>query len=236
MSVAISKNNDGKFRYQYTLQSLATSRRPISTWSFVAASTDESIQLSHPVWSSYADTRNKPAVAAQTALFNGPELKRESNMGKVVRWSTPTAAATVTVGNATNNFVAISDHKPGWTTAFVGGGDGIRLPHDVPLIVKAQLELLQRPEIYFAQTLAIGPKFGPGVSDQWIAADWHLGIERLVVEKRLSSDSPFVQEVLSILRTGAEAAGRISATLRSKPANGLEAQIAAALRFSLNLQ
>ena len=130
-------------------------------------------------------------------------------MGRFARWSTSLDEYPIAVGGKAAGFVVKSSFRPGWTTAYVGAGEGIHLPTAVPGPVREEISVLARPEIKNSLVLTIGPKFSPDATPQWVASDWNLGVQKLVNRGRLS-DSAYIQGLMyadgeGVLKDDAEA-------------------------------
>ena len=224
------------FRYSYAMTNQGNAKRPITNWSLVAAGDDDSLQIQHPAWRAYGSSSGppRPAVAPQAALLEGPELRRSATMGKFVTWVTSLNERPIRAGQALGSFTVISDFRPGFTTAYVGGGAGLRLPHGIPGEVLIELEYFQRPENFHTVLLTLGPKFGPDVSAQWPAADWHLGLQRLMAAGRLSADSAYVQSLLFALEQLAQADQPFAMKLIA-PLSDFEKFIDAAVRLTFDV-
>ena len=238
LSVNVTSDLSGGYRYVYSIANASRAKSPISTWALVVPGSDDSVKLSHRRWQSFADVAHKPAVAPQAGFQEGgpPELKRNVLMGKFVRWSAPADDLMIRAGRADADFTLVSDYRPGWTTAYVGGGEGLRFSQSVPAVVLKQLEELQKPENYYTYTVTFGPKYGPADTDQWIASDWSFCIEKLISRRLLNGEAPFVQNVMALLRTVSEGAVAQGLALSAAPTTPMEAEVAAGIRLSLRLK
>ncbi len=130
-------------------------------------------------------------------------------------------------------FVADSAFRPGWTNAYASAGRGIEVPFEMPAEVYRDFAILQRPENEQSIVLTIGPKFGPDVSPQWIAADWNLAVQKLVVRGGLSAQSAYVSELLEALEQLATAETPWTLQLQATPAQGMERKLHAAIMLAL---
>lgn len=224
------------YRYSYTLSNGPHARRAIWSWALVVPGEDDSTTLHHPLWrfTSPASLATNARIASQAAISGGPELRRSATRGKFARWTTTTEEHPIEPGQALAQFVADSAFRPGWTTAYASAGKGIELPFEIPPEVYKELAVLQRPENEQSFVLTIGPKFGPEDSPQWIASDWHLGIQKMVVHGSLAVESSYVRELLTALEQVATAESQaVTLTIRAKPASGIEQKVHQAISLAL---
>ena len=213
----------GDYVYVYEIENGPAAKRSIQTWAIVTAAEDDSVVLDHPRWRKGASAI--PVVAPQVALAGGPELRRNAAMGRFARWSTSLDEYPIRVGGEAAGFVVKSSFRPGWTTAYVGAGEGIHLPTAVPGPVREEISVLARPEIKNSLVLTIGPKFSPDATPQWVASDWNLGIQKLLNRGRLSRDSAYVQGLLVALAAVAAADSAIPFQVKTQPATPEEREI-----------
>ena len=210
--------------YVYEIENGSAGRRPIESWAIVTAGEDDSVVLDHPRWRKTRQVSANPVVAPQAALADGPELRRNATMGRFARWSTSLDEYPIAVGGRAAGFVVKSSFRPGWTTAYVGAGEGIRLPTATPGPVREEISVLARPEIKNSLVLTIGPKFSPDATPQWVASDWNLGVQKLVNRGRLS-DSAYVQGLLFALVAVAASDPAIPFQVKSQPGTPEEREI-----------
>ena len=215
----------GEYVYTYELENGSAGKRPIESWAVVTAGEDDSVVLDHPRWRKTRQVSANPVVAPQAALTGSLELRRNAAMGRFARWSTSLDEYPIRVGGRATGFVVKSRFRPGWTTAYVGAGEGIRLPTAaVPEAVREEISVLARPEIKNSLVLTIGPKFSPDATPQWVASDWNLGVQKLVNRGRLS-DSAYVQGLLFALVAVAASDPAIPFQVKSQPGTSEEREI-----------
>ena len=227
------------YRYSYTLSNGSHARRAIWSWALVVPGEDDSTTLHHPLWrfTSPSSLATNAKIASQAAISGGPELRRSATRGKFARWTTTTEEHPIEPGQALAEFVVDSAFRPGWTTAYASAEKGIELPFQVPSEVYKELAVLQKPENEQSFVLTIGPKFGPENSPQWIASDWLLGIQKMVVHGSLAAESRYVGELLNALEQVATAESQaVTLTIRAKPASGIEEKVHQAISFALGLE
>lgn len=214
----------GDYLYVYEIENGPAGKRPIESWAIVTAGEDDSVVLDHPTWRNSSQVSTNPVVAPQAALADGPDLRRNAAMGRFARWTTSPDEYPIPVGGKAVGFVVKSSFRPGWTTAYVGAGAGIHLPFAVPVAVREEISVLARPEIKNSLVLTIGPKFSPDATPQWVASDWHLGVQKLQNRGRLS-DSPYVQALLFALVSVAASDPAIPFQVKTQPATPQEREI-----------
>ena len=226
------------YRYSYALSNGPNARRAIWSWALVVPSEDDSTMLQHPFWrsTSPASLATNAPIAPQAAMVGGPELRRSVSLGKFARWTTSLDEHPVKPGETLSLFVADSSFRPGWTTAYASAGRGIEIPFEMPDEVYRELAILQRPENEQSIVLTIGPKFGPDVSSQWIAADWNLGVQKMIANGNLPRESAYISELLYALELVATADSQLALALRGKPAAGIEEKVHRAVSLALGTQ
>ncbi len=230
--------DDGGFNYLYRLSNKSGASRPITSWGLMSPEADRSLKLTHPTWqtSSTEGTGNSGVVSESEAVANlpGPGVKLRAFPRKLVRWTTTLDGHPVQAGASLTLFSVTSEFRPGWTTAYVGSDGGVQRPEGkIPAGVEKELNILLRPENYYSPILTIGPQFGPDVGHSWIAGNWHLGIQRMVKQGRLSPDSAYVAELLRSLAQIAQSELNLELSVSSKPAPGMEALLDKIVRMAL---
>lgn len=248
IAVSVSRNLSAEFVYDYTLRNSPTAKRPIKYLSLIVRPTDRSIRLEHPRW--YSRQRipvdpppnmPDPRISAPLAgWYDPPELSVRANMGMFLGWTSSDVAPALAPGLTLSGFRIVSAFRPGITTAYARNASALAFPRRSPGgAVDEQLLRLQRAEVNSKWTLTIGPKFdtegGPEMSDVWVAADFAYGIRRLLNHGRLSADSPFVQEALSLLQSFVDAERAYRVEFEEAPSAGLETELGSAIRLALKL-
>jgi hypothetical protein len=237
ISVTITKGAADQYLYRYQLANGNGAKQPIRYFMIVAASDDESLVLKHSEWTAYvAPTRN---VAPQAALAGVPPLKLHSNNGKYASWYKATGTALMP-GVRMDGLEATSSFLPGITTSYARQGDAPRFPGDLPTEVSDQLAPVMGLEHDSKVTATIGPKFdrtnGPSADPIWIADDYGNSIASLVESGRLQAESPFIQELNSILRAIIDTGARRAIQFKAQPATPFENEIAVAVKIALGLE
>ena len=220
VSVKMSKSPDGSVTYDYTVTNGPKGKRALRWFSIVAPSGDDTVKTSHPKW--HADPPAMPGAAPQAGLKDGPELRVAANMGRFVSWVNQTQDPLLS-GRSMSGFRLSSKFRPGVVTAYAHTGNVLATPVSLPLM---------KPEVDYRSTLTIGPKFDPRMDDAYVSSDYAFCVQRLVNAGRLSADSPFVKEALSLLNTIMEANKGMAINFSAKPANPTEAELAAALQLT----
>lgn len=203
-----SRPDSKEFVYTYRLYNGNSAMRPIRMWFLVAPIDDESLELDHPLWyyHSTESLMDLPAVAPQAALYwdvEGPELRRMSALGRWAQWSANGRDQEIHRGDDLGSFTAKSHLRPGWTTAFVAGGEYTTIPHrehGIPEQVRIELDgILQRDENTYSAVPVIGPMFRASSSVLEVAQNWIQGVRVLIEFGYISEESLFVVELLEIL-------------------------------------
>ena len=233
--VQIEQADGEQLKYSYTLTNGANGHHAIRYWSLVAQADDDSTRLSHPKWNHYVPRVPQRHCGRPSRPAFRPGPPPASKQRKFIDWTAREEADRVPPGVTAGRFEAISSLRSGWTTAYAVGGQSLRLKNTPPVDVMKQLGPLLKPESNWKTVLTIGPKFDSKVVDAWIANDWAFGIRRSIVARRLSADSPFVQETLAlldVLAPGGDAPRRV----RAEPKTVLEKEIAQSLLYSLDMR
>jgi hypothetical protein len=226
VSVAIAQDPSGAYTYDYSLRNGEWAKQAIRTWSFVGPAGDSSLSANGPDWTA---TKIPTARARQIALPSvsqlGAEVIFHSGSGN-----------DILPGSALNRFHVTSTYSPGFTTAFVRSGAAFDLPSELPTPVADQIGVLAKPDWDSQPVVILGPRFSPGSSVAAIAADFHIGITRLIRNGTLSGDSPFVKQALATLAKSVESGGIPTPgdVVKSlpKPSPGIESEIATAMQVS----
>ncbi len=218
----------GGYRYTYQIANLAGAAQPIMNWALLAAGEDDTIAIAHPVWTT---TTPDPPPARNAA--GPPQLRRSASRGKLVRW-TATADTSIPAGGSLSSFTVVSQFRPGWTNAYAAAGKGFQIPDGAPAEVRAQLAVLQKPENYYSMALTVGPKFGPQAGRRWAAADWHLGVQKMIARGILYR-TPYFSELLESLQRIVQAQDlELPLTTQAKPRPGPEARVDKLVRMALD--
>jgi hypothetical protein len=237
VSVSITNMPNGILAYRYTVVNAAGAKRPLREFGIVTATDDDSISLSHPSWSKRLAPVPAP-VGPGVERSHGPVFRVQARTGRLVSWLSETSAPIAPSGAGTG-FQITSRFLPGITPALGSSGITSALPRaDLPPEVQSQLAAVLSPEKNWAHTITIGPKFnpdeGPSKDPVWIANDFLLGLEKLVVDGQLAKDSPFIVELNSFLDSVRQGGLRIPFRVRNEPKGRLEAEIGAAARIALS--
>ena len=88
---------------------------------------------------------------------------------------------------------------------------------------------------FYTAVHTTGPKFGPGTNRNWIAGDWHLGVQIMIAADQLSAGSQCVAELLGVLSLMAGSAPEAQVPLKvGTPSKGSsEAIVDKAVRMVL---
>ena len=227
--------SEGVFIYSYHVSNGTGATRPIRRWNLVADVDDHSLRLEHPVdWISRVPTEGA-AVASQAALYehlSGPELRRREPRGLLTVWGG--LRDYIDPGEAVRDFKAISNFRPGWTTAYVSSKSvNFALPFalgEFPKAVQEEILFLKRWENSRSSLAIIGPRFGADAEREAIAANWQTGIQTMIAHGWLSKDSPYVVELQQFLNNPSLV--DMGASIGSEPTSGMEARLEKILRLA----
>ena len=216
------------FIYSYRVSNGIGATRPIRSWDLVADVADRSLRLAHPVkWNSHVGA-DRMAVAPQAALYEhlgGAELMRRGPLGDLPGWTG--SADHIDPGETVRGFTAISNFRPGWTTAYLRSkGVNFALPlwlGEFPEAVQDEILFLHQWENRLSSAAIIGPRFSADVGREAIAENWQIGIQTMVAHGWLSEDSPYVAELLQFLKNPALV--DVDASISSTPRSGLEVRL-----------
>jgi hypothetical protein len=220
---AVAKDPSGTFTYQYSVVNGPNARQRLNAFS-IAVPTLDSVQTSPDSWGTSKVTR-------QPSRLN---------------WFAKYEASTVSKGSGAVGFQTASAYKPGITFAYFTGlaiGEGLaagppKVDMELPDDVQTEMAPLGQIEFNSVARLTIGPKFRPDANRQEIAADFHLGISRLINRGELDAKSAWVVATLTQLANFLDSAANgvnVEIVIRQQPSTPLEQEIASALKLSRNL-
>ena len=227
-SIQTVEHPDGTYVYDYVVRNGPSAKQFIRRWSFTSQATD--LSAAGPGWSatripSVASRQNGQPNASPTGAIVGSQVVFYSGSGNEVQ-----------PGASVEGFRVLSRYSPGFTTAFVGSGSSFDIPSELPSVVADQIGALVTSGFDSQVVLILGPKYPPGWSPKAIAADFQVGMTRLVRSGKLSPNSRFVTEALSalgrIVQGGAVTMGDFVKSL-PEPSPGLEREIATAMQLKL---
>lgn len=227
--VNVTDQGEGKWEYQYQVSHTSDSKGSVKTWY---------LEIPRP------DSPNPTGDNKSPMPFGiNPDWKATHySIGKgqwAVRWSRWDDQATVSRGKPESDFILESDLKPGFVKAYFQSHDPVGIPKQLTPDTQERLKVLNDLNYNSRSQLTLGPKFGKEFGDRDIAADFRVGISRMIIAKQLDETSPFVQSCLQYLReqidnhdldtTGADP--RFNAV----PNTPLEQSIYDALKIALDL-
>jgi hypothetical protein len=204
VAVRITRLPNGIFLYNYSVTNARESRHPMVRWSVEVAQEDEEVTMEHPSWKTSGES---PAVLAARAgsgvglapIKKEPPLLRQPDRRRPLAWATTDRGSPLRPGAGGQGYLVRSSYRPGLTQAFFAGGPEVPIALSLPEPVMRQLDTLLSPEDTMSKNLTIGPVFAPDRTVLWRAADWHVGMQRLVWGGVVNAKSPFVVEVLQKL-------------------------------------
>ena len=229
------QETQNKFRYAYRVNNSSRAKHPITNWHLALPAFETGDGASAP-----ANWKASPMRAQASIIRTG--LGTNNATGVLLsffkddpRSVTDPFISAIHPGGALSGFEIASARKPGFTTAFVRGGQNVNLPSDLPSDLPPEVHQQAAPALAFEfnsqPVLTLGPKFDLTTPNISIVQDFHLGLQRLV-QHRLLDRSPAVQEALSKLETYLKNGGS-PLQFNEKPAPGLETEILSGMKLSL---
>ncbi|MBO0858876.1 MAG: hypothetical protein J2P21_10475 [Chloracidobacterium sp.] len=230
----IARDSDGNYRYEYQIGNGPSAKQEISYFAVAFNHSTATTVNSTGVWNGM--------IGAPPMVTNTLHIGANGKPEKLMIWmSRPGPEGSIQPGKMAASFQATSDLKPGFTTAYFAGSRPVGVDRELPTEVMDQLTPMIRPEVNSRSLLMIGPLFSDSTSKTTIAANYHVGISMLIRGgKELSSDSPFILEVLATLSDYIKSQG-VSGTANevvpnlnfsNKPAPGLETDILNAINLA----
>lgn len=196
--VRITRSPSGEFVYNYAVTNKRESTYPLVRWALAAEVDDESLTMGHPTWRRYGESTS--VIAARTGS-SAPTLPfpKGPSASRLLMWSTIDQEYPLSPGATGEGFQIRSRFSPGLTTGYFVGGPTLAFSEALPEPVMLQLAKHLGRDNEWYKGIVIGPRFAPERSVLWKAAEWHLGLQRLVYARVVSDKSPFIIEVLKTL-------------------------------------
>ena len=222
---AVAKDSSGAFTYEYSFENRGNARQRVNSFSIAVPALDVVQATAMP------DNWGASKVAIQPSRLN---------------WFAKYDGTAVSKGSAAFGFKATSTYKPGLTFAYFTGlavGEGLppgppKADFELPDAVQTEMAPIGHIEFNSVAKLTIGPKFSSTTSRGEIAADFHVGISRLVNRGDLDSQSRWVTETLTQLASFIDSTANgmnAQIAIRQQPSTPLEREISNALKLSLNV-
>ncbi len=204
----------------------------------MAPAEDDSLVLDHPIWyaSSPESLATNAVVARQAALLDYPASRRKGALGRYAGWMARAEDTRIQAGESLSAFTVVSRFRPGWTTAYVLAGGGLRLPGssaDLPDEVVAEINVLSHVENSYSVVLTVGPRFGSQAESSQIAAEWLLGLKKMIAGGELDARSRYLAALIESLQWIEQGKAETLPATASAPAEGLEARLDAIIRMAL---
>ncbi|OFW01758.1 MAG: hypothetical protein A3H94_01660 [Acidobacteria bacterium RIFCSPLOWO2_02_FULL_60_20] len=221
VSSAVSRNSEGHYVCIYEVENCLEAKRPISRW-YVAkpsrTATDPPFQASHPTW------RAGTAAALGTVVPSTGPLP-------FISWTLPRGS--IAPGTKVGGFRVISSFRPGLTTSYAIASELTSYPDEPDSDWLRDLLPLKKFGVSQKVTVAIGPRFSPETSSLLVASAFVEDVEALIQDEWLDGQSPFIQQLLSRLRSYVQTQGSSGLGVQASPHPGFETEIANAIRLSL---
>lgn len=225
----VTRQSDGTYRYSYVISNGSGARQNIENWSLIGPGPASDILQEHPRW---GQVRLNGSVVAQAALPGTPG-------GELLDWSshvTPQGLA-IRPGQSEPGFIVTSSYRPGFTTAYIQGGQPLSTNGDLPLEVADQLSPLMTMAENNRIVLTLGPRFSPEATRAEIATDYQNGLSELVKAGIIQQTSGFVARVETLLEACSvgetERCRTQKQALPGEATSGMETEITVALLLAL---
>jgi hypothetical protein len=223
ISVQVTNDAQGMYLYRYTVANQLGAKQEISAMYFSSAtlSSDDVSQ---------------------------PQSWQASKPDGQIGWLAQTAQSRIQPGSSLGGFTISSKYKPGFSLAYFQGPApaGLSTEQLPPLVLEQLKPFLQLYGNSQAE-MVIAPRYHSETTSPAIVPEFHGAVQSLIGQGKLSPDSVFIKEVMSVLRNYSNAAEEAGDTpveeftgppleIKQKPAAGLESEIYAAMKFSLDLK
>jgi hypothetical protein len=217
----------GGYKYAYTVQNGPKGKKKLQSWSISSGTGDNSLAAKHPLWTA----SSAPSAVGRPGTIR-PEVMVTFNADSKTK---------LAQGVASGGFEIVSAYRPGVTVGYAQGEVDAEIPDSLvaslPQKAKDQLLPLLAPQWDSVQVLTIGPKYARDDPKTIVAMDFYRTLQQLSITGGLKADSAFVTGGLAVLESYLRSPGSASLTPRldflGKASAGLESEIAAAMRISL---
>ena len=229
ITTEISRDEQGRFHYRYTLSNGSGAKMPIQRWALVIEEPSRLMDLSHPIW------RGGPVS------IKLPGIAHEPN--RVFQWEAPGGAA-VEAGNKSPGFEVVSDLAPGFVVAVFYGKPTIPELTEaelegLPAAARGQLAGCLSPVSDAGSTAMIGPRFSAETPVERVYDNFLSGVRRMKLSGRIG-DAELNKQLESIIEnavTGAaplHSGDRLRQFGRDRQPGGVETRVADALDLTLS--
>jgi hypothetical protein len=210
------------FVYRYDLENKTQSEDAITTFGIVIYP-DPKLQAGAVLWTGGKSTA---MVGKRIGIPEAPD-------GGLALWFCPETQPLLP-GTATK-FTLITQAAPGFTTASTEHYPHLdALSDEWPEEILNELGPVLQPSWIDQHIITFGPRYGSDERAAYIAADYLVGIRKLISQGRFDSNSPFMKDVIATL----EAVNRGSSTrlvLTERPRSEIETEMLNALDLSLHI-
>ena len=226
VTFTVTPAGDGHFHYMYKVENGARARQSIRKISILDYS-DSAPLGSGPNWSVHVEPHNERDIAT-------PAISASA-----IEWTSNSAAPSIAPGSATQGLAIDSTSLPGFVSmAFRGDSKSNEYTPDavtsLPKEVRDQLATVMNTAWDSRSSMVIGPRFPKDTSPSAIAQNYSFGIQWLIRQGKLDTNSAFVQRARTLFDEQLQAGdqtllntGSLDFTKQAKP--GMEAAIANAL-------
>jgi hypothetical protein len=198
VSTTVTQNGDGTFDYVYSIQNDPKALEAIKVWSIGMPATDALLSATNSQWQATSQTARGHEQALPGAVSMTPVI--------FAVWRDP-ARSGIPPGKSLANVTIRSAYRPGFTLLYARSDEDYNVPADLPVAVRAQLEVMRAPDWQNRAAVVIGPLFPKEWSRDIIANELKYGIARLTGQGRLTESSAFVTAIKSALDTISSAGG-----------------------------
>lgn len=221
----------GGYVYRYTVANRVSARDPIQRWAIVAREGVDRPAIRFGRWRGPSLSFGPPIVRQVLLPGEAP--------GRFISWYIDAAAGggPIMPGASESDFIVVSTHKPGFTTAYLKTDPTVEWPRTDLLWsdeVTRQLDPVLRWEWLGHHLLTLGPSFGSAEKPEAIAKHLQLAMEQLILWKSVSRKSAFVLDAQRVV-TALIKDGAVKGSMQHPPATDREREIADVLRYSLNV-
>ena len=186
----IADLGEGCWKYQYIVENISRSENPVDIWY---------LEIPRP-------RSPNPNIIGDIVFPHGLSPTWETihftwGEGRwAVRWSRKGGGPAVPAGYSYTDFLLESDRKPGFVMAYFQNRDPEIIPPKLSNNTQERLHVLYDFNFNSYSVLTLGPKFRVDSSLRDIAADYYVGISRLMNRRRLDENSLFVKSCLEYLQ------------------------------------
>ena len=198
LSVTVRRNSQKSFTYEYKVANLASAKKAINNVRIPTRVFGPDDSILGPVrWGAAASRSSVTAIRRAAGVEQGYFLVWYTNDPDSIH--DPDASA-IRPGQSLSGFKVKSGLMPGFTIAYVQGGDLPALRKDMPEAVLEQTDPIMQIEFNSQNMVTMGPKFSIASPKSHVAEDFRAGIDFLIEARSIQKDSPAIlgaQEIIA---------------------------------------